>query len=104
MNPSSRSVSPYLNEVIASLEPVEEVMQAQTAQKKQDALLKAFRKRANRAASEWPETAAVMKAPELAAENALKHIFPGQPSYPPQFRGKDELDWDSNPFKDFEWI
>lgn len=38
------------------------------------------------------------------ADDALQHKFPGQRAYPPQFRGKDRLDWDSNPMGDQEWI
>jgi heparan-sulfate lyase len=37
------------------------------------------------------------------ADNALKHIFVGQPVYPPYFCGED-IDWSTNPVTDNEWI
>ncbi|MDA3926057.1 MAG: alginate lyase family protein [Kiritimatiellae bacterium] len=37
------------------------------------------------------------------ADDALKHIFIGQKSYKPYFRG-DDIDWMSNPVPDKEWI
>ena len=37
------------------------------------------------------------------ADDALKHIFVGQPAYPPHFCG-DDIDWSTNPVKDREWI
>ncbi len=37
------------------------------------------------------------------ADNALKHIFVGQPAYPPQFCG-DDIDWSSSPVPDKEWV
>ena len=37
------------------------------------------------------------------ADNALKHIFIGQPAYPPSDRGAD-IDWATNPVRDNEWI
>jgi heparan-sulfate lyase len=37
------------------------------------------------------------------ANNAVKHIFIGQPSYPSYFRGED-IDWKTNPVADNEWI
>jgi heparan-sulfate lyase len=39
----------------------------------------------------------------IYADNALKHIFVGQPAYPPHFCG-DDIDWSTNPVKDREWI
>jgi len=36
------------------------------------------------------------------ADNALKHIFVGQPSYPPHFCG-DDIDWSTSPVPDKEW-
>ncbi|MBO5763170.1 MAG: hypothetical protein J6R85_04795 [Lentisphaeria bacterium] len=38
------------------------------------------------------------------ADNALKHNFVGNGGYPLQFRGKDQIDWISNPFPDDQWI
>lgn len=37
------------------------------------------------------------------ADNALKHIFVGQPAYPPHFCG-DDIDWSSSPVPDNEWV
>jgi heparan-sulfate lyase len=37
------------------------------------------------------------------ADNALKHIFVGQPSYPPHFCGED-IDWSTSPVPDSEWV
>jgi heparan-sulfate lyase len=37
------------------------------------------------------------------ADNALKHIFVGQPAYPPHFCGED-IDWSTSPVPDNEWI
>lgn len=37
------------------------------------------------------------------ADDALQHILRGQPSYPAHFRGED-IDWDTNPVADKEWI
>lgn len=37
------------------------------------------------------------------ADNALRHIFVGQPAYPAQFCGED-INWATNPYPDKEWI
>lgn len=37
------------------------------------------------------------------ADNALQHIFIGQPAYPPHFCGED-IDWNSRPVPDNEWV
>lgn len=37
------------------------------------------------------------------ADNALKHIFVGQPAYPPHFCG-DDIDWGTRPVPDNEWV
>ncbi|MBW6536949.1 MAG: hypothetical protein K0B11_18215, partial [Mariniphaga sp.] len=37
------------------------------------------------------------------ANNALKHIFVGQPAYPPYFCGED-IDWGTRPVPDNEWV
>jgi len=37
------------------------------------------------------------------ADNALKHIFVGQPAYPPYFCGND-INWNSRPVPDNEWV
>ena len=37
------------------------------------------------------------------ADNALKHIFVGQGSYPPHFCG-DDIDWSTCPVRDKEWV
>lgn len=37
------------------------------------------------------------------AENALKHIFVGQPAYPPHFCGED-INWNTRPVPDMEWV
>ena len=42
------------------------------------------------------------KEPQKTAELALQHIFHGQPAYEPDFRGKDEIDWDTNENPDLE--
>jgi len=38
-----------------------------------------------------------------AADDALKHIFVGQSAYPPHFCGED-IDWNSRPVPDNEWV
>jgi len=37
------------------------------------------------------------------ADNALKHIFVGQPAYPPHFCG-DDINWGTRPVPDNEWV
>lgn len=37
------------------------------------------------------------------ADDALKHIFVGQPAYPPHFCG-DDIDWSTSPVPDKEWV
>lgn len=37
------------------------------------------------------------------AINALKHLFVGQPAYPPYFCG-DDIDWGTRPVPDNEWV
>jgi heparan-sulfate lyase len=37
------------------------------------------------------------------ADNALQHIFVGQPAYPPHFCGED-INWNSRPVPDNEWV
>lgn len=37
------------------------------------------------------------------ANNALKHVFVGQPAYPPHFCGAD-IDWSTRPVPDNEWV
>ena len=37
------------------------------------------------------------------ADNALKHVFVGQPAYPPYFCG-DDIDWGTSPVPDKEWV
>jgi heparan-sulfate lyase len=37
------------------------------------------------------------------ADNALRHIFVGQPAYPPHFCGED-INWNSRPVPDNEWV
>ena len=39
----------------------------------------------------------------LRADNAVKHIFVGQPAYPPHFCGED-INWNSRPVADMEWV
>ncbi len=39
----------------------------------------------------------------LVADDALKHIFVGQPAYPSHFCG-DDINWATNPYPDKEWI
>lgn len=52
--------------------------------------------------SENRETAA-SEADFRIAGNAMKHIFIGQPSYPPVFCG-DDIDWATSPVPDNEWV
>ncbi|MBK8506270.1 MAG: alginate lyase family protein [Saprospiraceae bacterium] len=37
------------------------------------------------------------------ANDALNHIFIGQPAYPPHFCG-DDIDWNTRPVPDMEWV
>ena len=39
----------------------------------------------------------------IIANNALKHVFVGQPAYPPHFCG-DDIDWSTSPVPDKEWV
>ncbi len=39
----------------------------------------------------------------ISANNALKHVFVGQPAYPPHFCG-DDIDWSASPVPDREWV
>lgn len=122
---SNSRVSPHLNEVLSLLN-VE--IPGETPLERQTALLDSFRNRKvvsaylllqsnlSESFSDVGEAAQSGETAKLAAEkvakcgysnradDALQHIFPGQPAYPSDFRGKDEIDWDSNPQKDKEWL
>ncbi len=37
------------------------------------------------------------------ADDALAHVFVGQPAYPSHFCG-DDIDWSTNPYPDKEWV
>ena len=37
------------------------------------------------------------------ADNALNHVFVGQPAYPPYFCG-DDINWNTRPVSDMEWV
>lgn len=39
----------------------------------------------------------------VIANDALKHVFVGQPAYPPHFCG-DDIDWETRPVPDNEWV
>lgn len=39
----------------------------------------------------------------IMADNALQHVFIGQPAYPPHFCGED-INWNSRPVPDKEWV
>ncbi len=113
-------VSEHLDEVLALVNvPVE----GATPLEKQESLLAHFRNRnvvsvyelkTDRKSADAAATTKVSTPSDLAArssastrktaQQALEHVFPGQPSYDPVFRGKDEIDWDTNPHKDMEWI
>lgn len=43
------------------------------------------------------------EADMVAADNALKHVFVGQPAYPPYFCG-DDINWGTRPVPDNEWV
>ena len=101
-------VSEHLDEVLTLVNvPVE----GATPLEKQESLLAYFQ---NRNTASFFELKTGIKASDLAsissastrktAQQALEHVFPGQRAYPPDFRGKDEIDWDTNPHKDMEWI
>ena len=96
-------LNPRLEEVLASLDrsrpELRPVFAAPTPEKRQAALLAAFKARAPMGDPPPKFTAEARRV----ADNALKHIFIGQPAYPPQPRGTP-IDWDTNPFPDREWI
>lgn len=46
---------------------------------------------------------AASEADLKTADNALQHIFVGQPAYPPHFCG-DDINWNSRPVPDNEWV
>lgn len=46
---------------------------------------------------------AASEADLQTADNALQHIFVGQPAYPPHFCG-DDINWNSRPVPDNEWV
>lgn len=111
----SSSLSPYLNQVLEclnlefpALAPF--LKDAESPEEKQTALLNYFRSREIASTYELfhgrdlNELRGKTRKPSSKAELALKHIFYGQPAYEPDFRGKDEIDWDTNPHKDKEWI
>ena len=80
----------------------EKVRKARTLREKQKALFEYFKKRKMPRLISVPRS--LGSADRKMADDALQHKFPGQRAYPPQFRGKDRLDWDSNPMGDQEWI
>lgn len=117
--PKIPAVSPYLEEVLNFLDPAHPTLaqfleKAQTPLEKQEAILAAYRNR------KLPSIYGLFndcepekivgtrgyggKEPQKTAELALQHIFHGQPAYEPDFRGKDKIDWDTNPHKDKEWL
>ncbi len=79
------------------------VRDAATPQQRKAALLEYFRTRKTALPGD-AVPAEMSKRDREWASSALEHKFPGQPTYPVQFRGKETLDWDSNPFSDKEWI
>jgi len=102
----SAEVSPRLEEVLALLTLN---VEGNSPLEKQEALLNYYRNRKTVSVYELVYNRKPEKIPSSAsnrrvAAQALEHKFPGQPAYEPDFRGKDEIDWDRNPQKDMEWI
>ena len=89
---------------------LEQVKQSQDhPQKAAEALLAYYRQRASvrhpidRAArAEFAGKPAEEKDLNMA-DDALRHVFVGQPAYPPHFCGED-IDWNSRPVPDNEWV
>lgn len=83
-----------------------QVREAKTPQQQKQALYEYFKNRKTAQPTKInQDVAPTMSRQEKEwAEGALQHRFPGQKTYPLQFRGKDRLDWDTNPFSDNEWI
>jgi heparan-sulfate lyase len=75
------------------------VKNAPTPLEQQRLLLAHFRARP----AEKPDAAAPGEAARKIADRALEHVFTGQSAYPPSPRGK-EIDWDSSPVPDREWL
>ncbi|PHN04920.1 alginate lyase family protein [Flavilitoribacter nigricans] len=73
------------------------------------ALLSYYRKRQSvqhpvvRAEKAGQRGKAASEADLTTANNALDHIFVGQPAYPPHFCGED-INWNSRPVPDNEWV
>ena len=68
-------------------------------------LLTYFKKRTNvkHPISQEDKNAKITERDFKYANDALDHIFVGQPAYPPHFCGKD-IDWNSRPVPDMEWV
>ncbi|MBR0192620.1 MAG: alginate lyase family protein [Thermoguttaceae bacterium] len=100
-------VSEHLDEVLALLTLD---VPGNSPLEKQEALLDYFRNRKTVSVYEQffdrklEALAGAYQVHRRTADLALEHTFYGQPAYEPDFRGKDEIDWDRNPQKDKEWI
>lgn len=86
---------------------LEQVKSASTARGKREALLEYFRQRQipsllNHSPDDLRGKPLSEKEQQWA-DGALKHYYIGQRDYPLQYRG-EEIDWDSNPFADNEWL
>lgn len=102
-------VNPRLDELLSRMNlnhpGLEKVKNAKTPLEKQAALLEYYQKRQHPSDLEVdnPQDPPNDKRHKEIAEEAIKHIFPGQPVYPSQPRGEN-IDWDTNPFPDKEWL
>ncbi|MDD3588583.1 MAG: heparinase II/III family protein, partial [Thermoguttaceae bacterium] len=98
-------VSPWLEELLPLL--AFEVS-GTTPQEKQKAIAEHIRKRPVSQLAQFyyanGKKPGTTKSNRVTAQLCLEHKFYGQPAYGPYFRGKNEIDWDTNPVADFEWI
>lgn len=73
-------------------------------QKAMEKLLEYFRSRTSvKHPAKGEKAVAISETEKKYADDALKHIFVGQPAYPPHFCG-DDIDWSSRPVPDNEWV
>lgn len=89
--------------------PLNEIQKITDREKQENALLAYFRSRGNvyhRINRDYKAHSLgniASKADFELAEDALKHIFVGQPAYPRFFCG-DDIDWGTRPVPDNEWV
>lgn len=103
-------LNPLTEEVVAALQldrpELAGIKNAKSPLERQEALYRYFMNRQKPVKFPRQDGGRVRMTPQEQewADAALQHRFIGQPKYPLQSRGKDEIDWESNPFPDPEWL